>query len=112
MAHAITLLLAHRHRYTFLSLPDCPDDDLTIICFLRAKAWNMLTDPSLSVLQSVDVDFKAISDLEELFFTQSVDAGEAGFYQCGKKTGAPQDNWNPYAGIPSDWTHPDAYRFQ
>ncbi|KAJ7576076.1 hypothetical protein C8J56DRAFT_1062520 [Mycena floridula] len=111
MAHALTLLLAHRHHHTFLSLPDCPDDDLAIVCFLRKKAWDMLTDPSLSVLQSVDVDLEAISDLEELMFTQSADAGEAGFYQWGKKAGAPQDNWDPYAGIPSEWTHPDAYGF-
>ncbi|KAJ7576107.1 hypothetical protein C8J56DRAFT_729013, partial [Mycena floridula] len=54
-----------------------------------------------------DVDLEAISDLEELMFTQSADAGEAGFYQWGKKASAPQDNWDPYAGIPSEWTHPD-----
>ncbi|KAJ7599766.1 hypothetical protein C8J56DRAFT_879549 [Mycena floridula] len=108
--HALTLLLAHRFHSVHIDLPDCPPDDqpLEQHQFLLQRSWEIQMDSALSCPMAVDVDCEAIGALEEAMFTDSADAGKAGYYQWGLNAGPHQDGWNPYVGLPSHWSHDDA----
>ncbi|KAF8075742.1 hypothetical protein FPV67DRAFT_1648897 [Lyophyllum atratum] len=75
---------------------------------LLEQAWKMqLTGASLSVWTDVDVDKGCLYRLEEEMFERSARAGKAGNYQWGLDAGDHQDCWDPYAGLPEQWTPGD-----
>ncbi|KAK0486624.1 hypothetical protein EDD18DRAFT_1111160 [Armillaria luteobubalina] len=105
VAHARTLLVAYRHRDTFLSHEECPvanDGDKNVEIFVLQSAWERLvnytglTTDGYPKIASVDVDMEALRMLEDRMFDTSEDAGIAGNCQWGLDVGMHQDNWCPW----------------
>ena len=96
LAHAFTLVLASRHRNQLLSesLPSSPPN-LDIERFVLRKAWVLQMEEDLP-REAVDVDRECVSLLEELMFSRSRAAGDAGYYQWGLDAGDHQGGWSPY----------------
>ncbi|KAJ7573192.1 hypothetical protein C8J56DRAFT_1066735 [Mycena floridula] len=97
--HAFTLLLVHRFRPIHIQLRDCPPDDQPPDqeLFLVQKAWEIQMDGNCRVpTMAIDVDCEAIQALEEAMFTDSADAGKAGYCQWGLDAGPHQEGWKPW----------------
>jgi hypothetical protein len=103
LAHAWTLLVAHRYHSDFLNMKDCPSNNfIALEKFILDQAWNRLNvytglslDGSVK-LEPVDVDMEAIELLDWAMFDRSKEAGLAGNQQWGLDKGGHEDGWNPY----------------
>lgn len=110
-AHAVTLILASRHRERFLREPEFPRnasaaDQQTFI--LQAAYRHQKEHVSEEyLLHGVDVDRECLFLFEERLFENSAAAGSAGNHQWGLDAGPHQDNWNPYTYTPPWWNHED-----
>lgn len=85
--HAMTLLLAHRHKLSVEQAFEYQIRD---------------TDKQQRHKQEVDVDLEAIQLLEDNIFAQTHLAGKAGLQQWGLDIGVHQDRWKPY-GLVNTW---------
>jgi hypothetical protein len=119
LAHARTLLIAHRCQEEFSQLPDYPvaqgkqqsseEFRRAEHIFLIAQAWKRMVgddekrDENRYRRDPVDVEKAAIEELEEAMFTQSKEARRSGDRQWGKDTSGHQDGWDPYSETPEDW---------
>ncbi|THU82689.1 hypothetical protein K435DRAFT_932878 [Dendrothele bispora CBS 962.96] len=104
-AHARTLLLVHRHKTEFLETrPQKNIDVLSEDQYLLKKAWERLVEFTGKTIDGkpksvgVDVNYEAISILEEVMFDRTINAGIAGNCQWGLDVGPLEDNWFPYNG--------------
>ncbi|TFK79453.1 hypothetical protein K466DRAFT_505521 [Polyporus arcularius HHB13444] len=104
VAHAITLLLVQNLR------SETEVEDETELLY---RAWNLQVSCQVDeedAASFVDVDAESLRAFEQRLFEWSSESGIAGFEQWGLDAGEHQDRWNPYAGLPSDWStggHPD-----
>ncbi|EIW84332.1 hypothetical protein CONPUDRAFT_142660 [Coniophora puteana RWD-64-598 SS2] len=100
LAHAYTIVVAHKKRQQFHSSPSfntsLPEKEQVRLIF--RMAW---TDLSLysSQLDPTDVDRECLGQLEDRMFQKTYDAGLAGNDQWGLDAGSHQHGWNPYAGV-------------
>ena len=92
LAHARTLLLAHRYAEAIRLLKDFPQgsDEATQQQFGLKCAWKMLGDERR---EPVDVDREAVADLEAAMFAETP---KVTYRQWGTGAGAHQDDWDPY----------------
>ncbi|KAK7460503.1 hypothetical protein VKT23_009223 [Stygiomarasmius scandens] len=104
-AHARTLLLAYRHHNEFLEThSDSDNDHLTEWQCILKRAWDRLHDYTGKTIdgkikqEGVDVDYEAVSILEEVMFDRTESAGAAGNCQWGLDVGPLEDGWFPYNG--------------
>ncbi|KAH7919295.1 hypothetical protein BV22DRAFT_1051142 [Leucogyrophana mollusca] len=108
LAHALTLVITQRQYDTFkllLDFPiDGPDDHKSV--FVLQRAWEYL-DEKTGTMAFVDVDLECLTIFEERMFENSVRAGIAGNQQWGLDSGNHQGGWNPYADLPTHWSHGD-----
>ncbi|EIW81980.1 hypothetical protein CONPUDRAFT_72328 [Coniophora puteana RWD-64-598 SS2] len=101
-SHASAIVYATRLAGTIPSNAEIVEtqDILTV-------AWEHLLKARLqgveAQLRQVDVDWECLHLLEQRMFTDSPEAGVAGNEQWGWDIGRHQDNWSPYAGVPSHW---------
>lgn len=56
---------------------------------------------------SADVDLETLGFLEQRMFEDSCAAGLAGNQWWGLDAGCHHDDWSPYMGLPSEWSHGD-----
>ncbi|KAH9949621.1 hypothetical protein B0H21DRAFT_836748, partial [Amylocystis lapponica] len=111
LAHAFTLLLAHRMRTE--SDSEAPDQLTTADPTgsnwnaILTKAWRFQVENATHPENDIDVNKECLNMLEEGMFEKSKRAGLAGHYQWGLDAGDHQDGWDPYAGLPSEWNHED-----
>ncbi|EPQ59388.1 hypothetical protein GLOTRDRAFT_70775 [Gloeophyllum trabeum ATCC 11539] len=110
-AHAVTLLLANRHKEQILQESKYPHNGTRAEqdAFILEKAYEhqkgSVGDEYLSA--DTDVDQECLLSFEERLFENSAAAGVAGNHQWGLDAGPHQDNWNPYQYIPSWWNYED-----
>ncbi len=112
LAHAITLVIAHRHRTAISQHADFPTNGSPEEQqrFRLEQAWLYQGNGSSRNLVSaltVDIDKECLQDFEERLFERSKEAGVAGFYQWGLDRGDHQQKWDPYSGLPAHWNHGD-----
>lgn len=105
LAHARTLLVAHRYHTVFLQKDGCPDpsqEPEKVALFTIEKAWehlqeyNGLSLDGTVTIKSADVDLEAIKHLDHAMFDMSENAGVGGNSQWGLDIGMHEDNWSPY----------------
>ncbi|KAH7907178.1 hypothetical protein BJ138DRAFT_1014934 [Hygrophoropsis aurantiaca] len=109
LAHALTLLIAHRQRQIFEALPEFPTDgsEEEQMAFLLKHAWDDLDTKTGTQALFVDVDLECLAALEARMFEDSIHAGSAGNQQWGLDVGEHQHRWNPYEGLPEEWNAHD-----
>jgi hypothetical protein len=98
IAHACTLLLAHRIQDDVINDPSCPpeSDQLGRYQFVVKAAWDLLQneDPldGIYEVSHVDVALEEVKRLEEAMF------GEGSIREWGRDLGVSphQDGWDPY----------------
>ncbi|KAG1853086.1 hypothetical protein F4604DRAFT_1660333 [Suillus subluteus] len=103
-AHACTIVVAKRKKN---QLQELAENMLTEPNAILEAAWlDLQVSYDLSSMD-IDVDLECLGILEQQMFKLSLAAGAAGNEQWGKDTGAHQDRWNPYEGLPEYWNHGD-----
>ncbi|PSS32073.1 hypothetical protein PHLCEN_2v2149 [Hermanssonia centrifuga] len=112
LAHAITLVIAHRHHTALSKNANHPvagsQEDQER--FILEQAWAHQckgNSHNPAAVLTVDVDRECLQDFEERLFERSLDAGIAGSYQWGLDCGDHQQRWDPYFGLPAHWNHGD-----
>ncbi|KAJ7608528.1 hypothetical protein DFH06DRAFT_1309175 [Mycena polygramma] len=106
LAHAYTLLIAHRHHTEILAEIDAKPKYASMdrqVAILEL-AWTRQKRP---MHRYPDVDHECLNIFEERLFEYSFATGRAGNHQWGLDIGPHQEGWNPYANIPAHWNHDD-----
>ncbi|KAJ7436921.1 hypothetical protein FB451DRAFT_1061373, partial [Mycena latifolia] len=107
IAHAYTILIASRNRQEILDIIQLnskySDMERQVAIFSIAWGYQM----SRPTVRFTDVDRECLGFFEERLFENSHEAGRAGNQQWGLDAGPHQDDWNPYANIPTHWNHDD-----
>lgn len=101
LVHAFTLVIRHQKGSEFKKTKQYLTAKDKDACLLD-QAWAY---QKKNVLETgADVDKECLSHLEERMFEDSEFAAAAGNRQWGLDSGTHQDDWNPYIGIPADWS--------
>ncbi|KAJ6523218.1 hypothetical protein DFH09DRAFT_1047292 [Mycena vulgaris] len=110
LAHAYTLLFAHRYYHLIIAEKDCPaaEEERKHRRFVLQAAWEYQSRASPGKWNDLDVDQNCLSFLEERMFENSERAGFAGTGQWGLDAGVHQGRWFPYGNLPSAWSKDDA----
>ncbi|KAJ3745201.1 hypothetical protein EV360DRAFT_90130 [Lentinula raphanica] len=105
VAHARTLVVAHHHHTELLQKfsGDFEEQDPFVLsqAWERLMSWTGLTIDGQVKSESADVNFEAISLLDQIMFDQSKRAGIAGNEQWGLNSGPHKKLWNPYVCGPN-----------
>ncbi|KAF8214507.1 hypothetical protein K438DRAFT_1563128 [Mycena galopus ATCC 62051] len=110
LAHAFTILFAHRRRKIIITGKSCPpvNSEPQHTQFLLAAAWEYQCTAAPGMWDGLDIEQECLSYLEERMFENSARAGMAGTGQWGLDAGVHQGHWFLYASLPSDWSKDDA----
>lgn len=105
VAHALTVLLASRHRNQFVTDAKFPTESSADEqeYFVLNKAWEYQVQNVSSDWQVVDVDQESLHTLERRMFEVSKNAGCAGYYQWGLDVGDHKDCWFLYGSVPKEY---------
>ncbi|KAJ6481243.1 hypothetical protein C8R47DRAFT_1322273 [Mycena vitilis] len=110
LAHAFTLLFAHRRYKSIIANNSCPpaDSELEHQHFILEAAWAYQCLAAPGMWDGLDIEKECLDFLEERMFENSERAGMAGTGQWGLDAGVHQGHWYPYGGLPWDWSKEDA----
>ncbi|KAJ6489664.1 hypothetical protein C8R47DRAFT_476034, partial [Mycena vitilis] len=110
LAHAFTLLFAHRRYKSIIANDSCPpaDSELEHQRFILDAAWAYQCLAAPGMWDGLDIEKECLDFLEERMFENSERAGMAGTGQWGLDAGVHQGHWYPYRGLPWDWSKEDA----
>ncbi|KAJ6478267.1 hypothetical protein C8R45DRAFT_1216466 [Mycena sanguinolenta] len=110
LAHAYTILFAHRRHKIIIAKKSCPhvDSEPERAQFILAAAWEYQCISTPGMWDGLDIEQECLGYLEERMFENSARAGMAGTGQWGLDAGVHQGRWFPYAGLPSYWSKDNA----
>ncbi|KAJ7699257.1 hypothetical protein B0H17DRAFT_1129327 [Mycena rosella] len=105
LAHAYTLLFAHRYYPLIIAQKGCPpaDEELEHRRFVLSRAWEYQSGTLPGLWNGLDVDRECLDLLEERMFENSERAGPAGIGQWGLDAGVHQGHRYPY-NVPAPWS--------
>ncbi|KAF8208402.1 hypothetical protein K438DRAFT_324602 [Mycena galopus ATCC 62051] len=103
-AHAITIVIASRNERELRDNPNFPTDAPEAKQLQTLWDWAWCLQRTQCRVPVADVDRECLGLLEQWMFESSDAAGLAGDEQWGLDAGHHQDRWQPYIGLPAEWS--------